>query len=293
MRGQMTHLDPDVLAEFRAGLIAGRRGAKVAAHLADCARCAVLSDQLAGVSAMLAAVPVSAVPDRVAERLDTVLAAEVARRDVSERAGGDSFRDRAADARPGRHRGFRLVAQRVLAPAAAVAVLAAGGYGLSRISSGPSSSSTASGAAAEPTAAKTSAGPTKGAGNRPAAIAGIAGSPGSPGSPGSSGLPVITSSTDYRPATLRQQLDQQLRQQLDRERPASPATGQPLGLPAGLQACAHRVTSRISPGTPVLIENAHYAGHPATVIIAVSGNHYMAWVLAPGCSATLAMTALP
>ena len=34
---------------------------------------------------------------------------------------------------PRRHWDFRLVALRVLAPAAAVAVLAAGGYGLSRI----------------------------------------------------------------------------------------------------------------------------------------------------------------
>ena len=40
MRGQMTHLDSDVLAEFRAGLITGRRGVTIAAHLAGCDRCA-------------------------------------------------------------------------------------------------------------------------------------------------------------------------------------------------------------------------------------------------------------
>ena len=39
----MTHPDTDVLAEFRAGLITGRRGARITAHLAGCARCA---DQL-------------------------------------------------------------------------------------------------------------------------------------------------------------------------------------------------------------------------------------------------------
>ena len=38
MSGQMTHLDTDVLAEFRAGLITGRRGARITAHLAGCAR---------------------------------------------------------------------------------------------------------------------------------------------------------------------------------------------------------------------------------------------------------------
>ena len=61
MRGQMAHLDAEVLAEFRAGLIAGRRGAAITAHLAGCDRCTALGDQLAGVSALLAAVPLPAV----------------------------------------------------------------------------------------------------------------------------------------------------------------------------------------------------------------------------------------
>src|SRR5216683_1851771 len=77
MRGQMTHLGTDVLAEFRAGLITGRRGAKISAHLADCDHCAALDDRLAGVSALLASVPAPVMPDRVAQRLDTVLAAAV------------------------------------------------------------------------------------------------------------------------------------------------------------------------------------------------------------------------
>src|SRR5690242_16313147 len=74
--GQMAHLDAEVLAEFRAGLIAGRRGAKITAHLTGCDRCTALDDQLAGVSALLAAVPRPAMPDSVARRLDAVLAAE-------------------------------------------------------------------------------------------------------------------------------------------------------------------------------------------------------------------------
>ena len=36
MRGQMTHLDTDVLAEFDAGPVTGCRGARIAAHLAVC-----------------------------------------------------------------------------------------------------------------------------------------------------------------------------------------------------------------------------------------------------------------
>ena len=41
----MTHLDTDVLAEFRAGLITGRRGVKITAHLAGCDRCTALDDR--------------------------------------------------------------------------------------------------------------------------------------------------------------------------------------------------------------------------------------------------------
>ena len=57
MRGQMTHPDTDVLAEFRAGLITGRRGARITAHLGGCERCIALDQQLAGVSSLLASVP--------------------------------------------------------------------------------------------------------------------------------------------------------------------------------------------------------------------------------------------
>ena len=84
-RGQMTHLDTDVLAEFRAGLITGLRGTRIAAHLAGCGRCTLVDEQLAGVRSLLASVPAPAMPDGVARRLDTVLAAEVAQRDTAQR----------------------------------------------------------------------------------------------------------------------------------------------------------------------------------------------------------------
>ena len=77
----MTHLDAEVLSEFREGLITGRRGARITTHLAGCDRCTALGDQLAGVSALLASVSLPALPDSLAQRLDTVLAAEAARPD--------------------------------------------------------------------------------------------------------------------------------------------------------------------------------------------------------------------
>lgn len=191
MRGQMTHPGTDLLAEFRAGLIAGRRGRRIGAHVAGCDRCAALGDRLAGVSALLAGVPPPVIPPGVAQRLDAVLAAEAERKADPERAGGDGLADRAADARPARHRGFRLVQVRLLAPAAAV-MLAAAGYGLSQIGPGPSP--------APPPAPRAAL-------IRPALY-----------------LRVVTTGTDYLRATIRQQLEAELRS-------ATPApSGQPASL---------------------------------------------------------------
>lgn len=180
MRGQMTHPDADLLAGYRAGLIAGRRGRRIGAHVAGCDRCAGLGDRLAGVSALLAAVP-PVMPDSVARRLDAVLAAGVETRADPGRAGGDGLAGRAADARPARRRGLRLVRVRLLVPAAAV-VLAAAGYGLSQLGRGP--------------------GPVP-----PAPPPGPRAALMSP----ALHLSVVTTGTDYQRATIRQQLGAELR----------------------------------------------------------------------------------
>ena len=111
MRGQMSHPDSDVLAEYREGLISGRRGARITAHLAACDQCTALSDQLAEVSILLASAPVPAMPDSVARRLDTVLAAEAAQRHDAERTGAGASRDRTAHRRPARRGGWRWSAR--------------------------------------------------------------------------------------------------------------------------------------------------------------------------------------
>jgi hypothetical protein len=296
MKAQPSHLDTDVLAEYRAGLITGRRRRVIAAHLADCARCAAVGGEMAELSTLLAAIPVPAVPDSVAQRLDAVLAAEVARREDAERAVADRSRDRAR-ARRVRRPGRRLLTVRVLAPAAAVAaVLAAGGYGLSLIGGQPALSS-AAGSAAAPAV---SAVPSAAAGSYlPAAANGPGGAL---GPEAGQAFAVLPSGTDYLRATLKSQLEAALAAQ-----PAPSARG-PAALPrsaappARLQACVQRLTSGISPGIPRLVQSAHFQGQPAIVIVASSGDGYLAWVVAPawaapGCSATsagvLAMTSLP
>jgi hypothetical protein len=279
---KMTHPDSDVLAEFRAGLITGRSGARISAHLAVCERCAGLSEQLAEIPALLAAVPAPAMPDAVARRLDSVLAAEAANRDSSERAVDPRSPDRATKPRPRRHWDFRLVALRVLAPAAAVVVLAAGGYGLSRIGSGSTSSQAASSGVAS---AASSAQP--GAAAVPSSAA-RSGHEAVPAAQAPLAFEVVTSGTYYHRATLRAQLEHELTLQ------ARGAMGQPELASASVKGCVLRVTKHM---TPVLVENAHYQGQPAVVIVARSGHGKAAWVIAPRCSANgdhvLATTTLP
>ncbi len=277
MRGQTSHLDAVVLAEFRAGLLAGRRGRKIAAHLAGCARCAAEVDQLAELSTLLAAIPLPVMPDSVAQRLDTVLAAEVARKDDPERAGADRSRDRGRAPRPTRRPSPRFVTVRVLAAAGAVAaVLAAGGYGLSLIG-GRSTSSFAAGSAAAPAASalpsagQASAGPANQASHALAPEAQKA------------AFAVLPSRTDYLRTTLQPQLEATLRAAALSARPSSAQSPS-----ASLQACVQRLTSGISPGTLELVQSAHFQGQPVIVIIVSSGDGYLAWVVAPGCSATSA-----
>jgi hypothetical protein len=283
--GQMTHPESGVLAEFRAGLVTGRRRASIASHLEACDRCAGLSDQLGEIPALLAAAPAPAMPDDVTRRLDLVLAAEAAKRHSSERTVDDSPAHRPASPGPRRRWDFRLVTQRILVPAAAVVVLAAGGFGLSRVMGGSSSSSAVSGSAAVPSAARpangTAAAPNE-APSRPAAHPAIE-------SP--LNFPVVNSGINYKRATLAQQLETELQKQ------AQSAAGPQVLASGSLKGCVQRVTQGTRPGTLTLVEKARFQRQPAIVIVAVSGDHDVAWVTAPDCSASsdhvLATATLP
>ncbi len=290
MRRQTSHLDTDVLAEFRAGLITGRRRRAIAAHLAGCARCTAADGQLTELSALLAAIAAPVMPDSVTQRLDAALAAEVARRDEPARAGARHSRERRRAPRPTRRPTLQLVMTRVLVPAAALVVLAAGGYGLSLIGGQSSSSSSATaGSAAEPAAA--SAVPSAAQAN------GLAPSPSARAAHPAiqkSALSVVPNGTDFLPGTLRSQLEAALRAPASTS--AAPRSSKPL------DACVRRLTSGVSPGTVKLVESAYYQGRPAIIIIVSSGSGYLAWVVtpgwvAPGCSDTsagvLARTTLP
>jgi hypothetical protein len=272
-RGQMTHLDTDVLAEFRAGLIDGRRGAKIAAHLAGCDRCTALDDNLAGVSALLASVPAPPMPDSVAQRLETVLAAEVTKRNnYAERGEVDRPGKSAAPGRPARTRGFRLATWRVLVPAgAAVVLLAGGGYGLSRVVGGPGSPTTVAGAAGGASASAAASSAAKAASHALPPAAGTS----NPVPSARSQLRPQNRIVDVLPATLRQQVAAELR--LPRaSRPMKATSPQVL-------ACIHLLAGG---APPELVESARFEGQPATISVARTGQHETVWVAGPGCSAT-------
>jgi hypothetical protein len=279
------HVESEVLAEFRAGLVTGRRRVSIASHLAACDRCAGLSDQLSELSALLTAVPPPAMPDDVARRLDLVLATEAAQRHSPERAVDDSPGHRASSPGPRRRWDFRLVTQRILLPVAAVLVLAAGGFGLSRVTGGSSSSSTAAGSAAAPAASAASvpsAAAAGGATHRSAA---------NPAIEAPLNFQVVNSGTNYLPATLPQQLKTELDQH------AQPVAGPQVLTSGSLKGCVLRVTEGTSPVALAMVERAHFQSQPAIVIVAVSDHHYQAWVAASGCSGSsdhvLATATLP
>jgi hypothetical protein len=297
----MAHLDAEVLAEFRAGLITGRRGAAITAHLAGCDRCTALGDQLAGVSALLASVPGPAMPDLVAQRLDTVLAAEAASPDHAERARADRPGHPATDPRQtprptSRRLSFRLLSARVLAPVAVV-LLAAGGYGLSR-AIGPGGHDAASSAAGSAAGRSVASAPAE----APAPAAGHSTVNG-PASPAmrtprratprprqitAANFTLVASATNFSsdPAAFKRQVTSELGLKASAEA-AQPVTAQ-------LRACVQNLTHGAG---LIRVESARFAGQPATFVVARTGPDEVAWIVGPDCSATsrdvLATTSVP
>ncbi len=270
MRGQTSHLDTDVLADFEAGLLTGRRAAAITAHLADCARCAAVADELAGVSALFAAAPTPVMPDRVALQLDAALAAEVAHRhDHAERLRATPEREPAIPAhrtrrprRAGHGDGFRWLSPRVLAPVGVVAVLAVAGYFATKTTpqyEGPSSvAAPAAGSAASHSSS--AAGPASGTVPRQEQLT-------------PNMFTVVVSPVDFRAATLTQQLEADLRAPVTAR---TKFTASPT-----MTACVHRVAGS---SAVLRVESARYEGQPVTVVVTRTGQGEKVQLAGLGCS---------
>ncbi|MGD0685331.1 MAG: hypothetical protein ABSA03_09455, partial [Streptosporangiaceae bacterium] len=72
------HVGAAALARYREGDLRRRRLSRIQAHLAGCARCAALDQDLARVTALLASAPAPAMPPQVTDRIQAALAAESA-----------------------------------------------------------------------------------------------------------------------------------------------------------------------------------------------------------------------
>lgn len=286
MKGQRAHPGAEAIAACMGG-VRTWRARRVAAHIGACPSCSALGRQLGQVSTVLAAVSPPPLPGDVARRLDAALASEVALRAMSGSALPDAGVPAAVPsesaevppepvavppgpAAPDGQRRRRLPSPprtwRVARPAPVLAaltlclVLAGGGYLISQ-SGGTSSTPTAS------SAGQSAAGPHHvNSAARPAIISGPT------ATFGATSFKVISTNTDYLPATLRAQALSQLRL------PRPSAGSHPSGT---LQACVIEVAGSDRDNVD-FVDLASYQGRPAIIIVA--RDH--AWVTGRGCNAT-------
>ncbi len=162
------HASADQLADLAVGALRPRKAGRIAAHLAGCAHCTDVSDQLTGVSSMLASVPFAPMPAQLSSRIEATLAAESVQRLASEPATEAGRRDLPAR---GRHssptgQGRRILglsgpASRLVAAAGALVIIGAGGYEIAaHVNTGASTPGTASAGSAHVPASQLSLGPS-------------------------------------------------------------------------------------------------------------------------------------
>jgi hypothetical protein len=298
------HVGAKTLARYRQGDLSPRRNSRIGAHLAGCTRCRARSEDLAGVTTLLASVHPPPIPEHLEARIQAALATEAATRATrpSEKALSGEEAAAAASAptgtgpagngrraRPeaaGHRRRPRPTRPAVaLAAGAAVVVLAGGIYGLTRL--GASSTSSSAGSAAAPAASVPGTGGP--AAHAPAAEP--------------AALPYQHTGTDYTSANLSAQVAAQLARH-GRNTPLAgpnavspaqthspaPASGGSAATFAGipvrtLAGCVNRIAA----GERVLlVDVAQYQGAPATIIVTepAAGGPERIWVVGDRCSAS-------
>jgi hypothetical protein len=314
MSGQR-HPDAETLADHQAGLVNGIRGKRLAAHVAGCAHCASVTDQLSEVSSALAAVPVPSLPAAFESQVTAALAAEAAARAnngsvhaavpaaaPAPEPGPARGRRRLRPARAGRPR-YGLRIRLAYAIPAAACLLAGFGYLASQLAGTAAVPSTA---ASPPSSAYGGVAPA--VGSEPAMP-----SHSTRSAPESltSRVPflVTTSGISYHRATLREQVTDELvanKSALETPVPSASAStpagaasasasgagafGTATGVPAQstsggtvpsarLISCVLHLTRDV---TPSLVDQATYQGSPVYVIAVPD----KVWVVGPGCTAS-------
>jgi hypothetical protein len=291
-----SHLDADVLADYREGLLGERRSARIREHLAACAQCSSLDAGLAEVTALLAGTPTPPMPEHLVARLENALAIEAAgqakapgqARAPGEARGAGGAADGKTGAatgagsrwhriwrgQSGPGRASRQWSGAVLGAAAVIVlILVVGGvYGLATVMHQNSPSSASSGR--NPV---TPGGVNSFASRAAQRAQGAA----RPTELPAGSLRVIDSGTDYQPGTLAGQVESLL----NRGYSSSPGhNATPVLASPRLLACVTLVTGGV---VPRLVDVARYRGQPATVIVqaAAAGKPAQVWVVGSGCSA--------
>jgi hypothetical protein len=296
------HVSAETMARYRQGDLNQRRTSHISAHLAGCDRCSALSQDLGGVTTLLASASPPPMPDDLTARITSAIAAESARRSAAPQTAQAPALTAAPQHRAPRRSRLPRVTPKValsgLAAAAAVVLVAGGIYEVVGHSGGPSSSASSSMPAAAPA--------TKSA-NGPMAQAAPASGPALQYQRGGrkDSITPITSGTDFTPAALTSQVTAEVRKYGARftktgtndespahSGPASPAaepreqTGTFADIPlASLRGCVNRIAAG---SLVLLVDVAHYRGAPATVIVteAAESGPLQIWVVGTGCSAS-------
>jgi hypothetical protein len=298
------HPDADTLAACREGLLGRRRSARIRGHLARCSRCASLDRELTAVTTLLASAPAPKIPDQLAARLDSVLAAESAARARGESpaangvpatdaipaamgataspADGQAAPRGQAGPRPGQPRStrpvrpWRVTALRAASVTAVLLVIAGGGYGVSRLLQGGNSGGSASSSAGSKNSPAIQNGPAvprtggdTGAGSSRAGLMIPAG-----------GVSLVHSGTNYQPGQLAAQAKAVLAR-----RPAQSGGQSASSVPSTTLAGCVRLFAGIE--RPILVDEASYRGQPATIIMRAPAGARPGhvWVVVPNCSA--------
>jgi Putative zinc-finger len=298
------HIRPENIARYSEGDLSDRRAARISSHLAGCARCAGVRDDLARVPALLASTQTPPMPDHLAARIQTALTAESARRasaaDGTARgkpARGKPARGRASWSRPPARRpaGAPRISGRAAgwaAAAAAVVVAIGGGSYLISQDQGGLSSSQSAGAGAVP-------GPSRTNGLEPARAAGPQ-VPYQHAGKAASFTP-LASRENIVPGKLKSQVQAMLADY--RKSASQPASGTSLSTPGvnpdttggtfriggfSVSALAGCVSRIVRGGLVVLVETVSYQSSPAAVIIAAASKQSpeQVWVVGRGCSAS-------
>lgn len=285
------HASADELALLAVGELRRRKAVRIESHLTGCNQCTELRQQLGSVPVVLASATYPPIPESVCVRIETTLAVEsrqrVAALPATEAGRGDlpARHRRRAERQGWRLAGLSIPATRLVATAAALAIVAGGSYEIAvNTGNGAPASRSAGSAAAPAQVQQMSQGPEITYGSATAQHR----------------IQAVQSSANFVPASLSTQVTDAVHDA--RARAASAA--QPTLSPPGASRAQNSASAGSSPGIAgrlsgclnlvaaarkvLLVDIARFEHKPATlIVIAASGaSPAEAWIVGFSCSAT-------